>query len=344
MMYTNTGLYGMNQKYDEATNTDTFYVIKTDCAAAAQEKLAEIDLQGGLYYGMAAWDDTVEVYLIEDADTDNPTECRYIVDTSTGNVERLPIEGLFFPAWYDDAALYEMDYDSGKRINRRDRTTNEVSYINLPDQTQSISGVGDKWLIQRIVSPSPLPSPEDGDMYNAVLQNSEKEFDLVDAATGEMKKVYSYPAVGEDYYYCGQRSGTLYFARSDEDALPTGVCKLEDGEMVQVLPRDDPYISQWLLEDEQGELQWIVWDAGETVQVYDLDDGQSYRPAFIKETSQSASTGFPKMLLPDGRVIVTNGSMGNTDLWDKVAYAAIDRAAYLAGGTDYTPVTMYTGE
>ena len=344
MMYTNTGLYGMNQKYDEATNTDTFYVIKTDCAAAAQEKLAEIDLQGGLYYGMAAWDDTVEVYLIEDADTDNPTECRYIVDTSTGNVERLPIEGLFFPAWYDDAALYEMDYDSGKRINRRDRTTNEVSYINLPDQTQSISGVGDKWLIQRIVSPSPLPSPEDGDMYNAVLQNSEKEFDLVDAATGEMKKVYSYPAVGEDYYYCGQRSGTLYFARSDEDAIPTGVCKLEEGEMVQVLPRDDPYISQQLLEDEQGELQWIVWDAGETVQIYDLDDGQSYRPAFIKETSQSASTGFPKMLLPDGRVIVTHGSMGNTDLLDKVAYAAIDRAAYLAGGTGYTPVTMYTGE
>lgn len=181
-------------------------------------------------------------------------------------------------------------------------------------------------------------------MYNAVLQNSEKEFDLVDAATGEMKKVYSYPAVGEDYYYCGQRSGTLYFARSDEDALPTGVCKLEDGEMVQVLPRDDPYISQQLLEDEQGELQWIVWDAGETVQIYDLDGGQSYRPAFIKETSQSASTGFPKTLLPDGRVIVTYGSMGNTDLFDKTAYAAIDRAAYLAGSTDYTPVTMYTGE
>ena len=114
--------------------------------------------------------------------------------------------------------------------------------------------------------------------------------------------------------------------------------------MVQVLPRDDPYISQQLLEDEQGELQWIVWDAGETVQIYDLDGGQSYRPAFIKETSQSASTGFPKMLLPDGRVIVTYGSMGNTDLLDKTAYAAIDRAAYLAGSTDYTPVTMYTGE
>ena len=29
-LYTNTGLYSMNQKYDEATNTDTFYLIKTD--------------------------------------------------------------------------------------------------------------------------------------------------------------------------------------------------------------------------------------------------------------------------------------------------------------------------
>lgn len=28
MLYTNTGLYSMNQKYDEATNTDTFYLIK----------------------------------------------------------------------------------------------------------------------------------------------------------------------------------------------------------------------------------------------------------------------------------------------------------------------------
>ncbi len=55
-------------------------------------------------------------------DKDNPTEWCYIVDTSTG-VERLP---EFYPAcYYDDAALYELDYASGKRIIRRDRTTNE---------------------------------------------------------------------------------------------------------------------------------------------------------------------------------------------------------------------------
>ena len=33
-LYTNTGLYSMNQKYDEATNTNTFYLIKTDCDTA----------------------------------------------------------------------------------------------------------------------------------------------------------------------------------------------------------------------------------------------------------------------------------------------------------------------
>ena len=339
-LYTNTGLYSMNQKYDEATNTDTFYLIKTDCDTATQQKLAEIELQGGEACGMAAWDDMVELYCFENMDKDNPTEWCYIVDTSTGSVERLPVEEEFYPAWYDDAALYELDYASGKRIIRRDRTTNEVSYINLPEQTINVYGAGDKWVIHRIVSPSPLPSNVDGDEYNAVFQNSEYEYDLFDAATGEMKKLYSYPTSGDFYWYCGQRDGTLYFGQG----YPTGVDKLENGEMVQVLARDDPYTSEQMLENEQGELQWIVLDEGESVQVYDLNDGQSYRPAFVNESSQYASTGYPEMLLPGGKVFVTHGSMDAPDFLDKIAYATQDRAAYLSGSTDYTPVTMYTGK
>ena len=343
-LYTNTGLYSMNQKYDEATNTDTFYLIKTDCDTATQQKLAEIELQGGEACGMAAWDDIVELYCFENMDKDNPTEWCYIVDTSTGSVERLPVEEEFYPAWYDDAALYEMDYASGKRIIRRDRTTNEVSYINLPEQTINVYGAGDKWVIHRIVSPSPLPSNVDGDEYNAVFQNSEYEYDLFDAATGEMKKLYSYPTSEDFYWYRGQRDGTLYFDLYGEDGYPTGVGKLENGEMVQVLARDDPYTSEQMLENEQGELQWIVLDEGESVQVYDLNDGQSYRPAFVNESSQYASTGYPEMLLPGGQVFVTHGSMDAPDFWDKIAYATQDRAAYLSGSTDYTPVTMYTGK
>ena len=114
--------------------------------------------------------------------------------------------------------------------------------------------------------------------------------------------------------------------------------------MVQVLARDDPYASEQVLENEQGELQWIVWDEGESVQVYDLNDGQSYRPAFVNESSQYASTGYPEMLLPGGKVFVTHGSMDAPDFLDKIAYATQDRAAYLSGSTDYTPVTMYTGK
>ena len=72
----------MNQKYDEATNTNTFYLIKTDCDTATQQKLAEIELQGGETCGMAAWDDMVELYCFENMDKGNPTEWCYIVDTS----------------------------------------------------------------------------------------------------------------------------------------------------------------------------------------------------------------------------------------------------------------------
>ena len=343
-LYTNNGLYSMNQKYDEATNIDTFYLIKTDCNTATQEKLAEIALTGGMPYGMAAWDDTVELYCLENMDTDNPTEWRYIVDTATGSVERLPVDEDFSPVWYDDAALYVMDYDSDNRIIRRDRATNEVSYINLPQQTMNVYGAGDKWVVHRLVSPSPLPSQEEGDVYDSILQNSEYEYDLFDAATGEMQKIYSYPAIGDFYWYCGYHDGTLYFDHYEESGHPVGVDKLENGEMVQVLARDDMAITKQTVEDEQGKLQWIVLDAGETVQVYDLNDGQTYRPAFVNESSQYASTGSPEMLLPGGRVLVTHGSMDAPGFWDKIAYATIDSAAYLTGGTDYTPITMYTGD
>ena len=50
------------------------------------------------------------------------------------------------------------------------------------------------------------------------------------------------------------------------------------------------------------------------------------------------------MLLPGGKVFVTHGSMDAPDFLDKIAYATQDRAAYLSGSTDYTPIAMYTGD
>ena len=352
MMSTGSCVYSINEKWDKETNIETIYLIKTDCATGAQQKVAAIELEAGVYYGMAAWDDTVDLFLIEQADQDNPPEWRYTIDTATGSVgERQAVDDYFCPSWCDDAAMYAMDYANGYRIARMDRATGEVSYTDLPEQTQNLYGLGDKWLIDRIVSPSPLPSMEDGDMYTAVLQNSEREYDLFDPATGEMQKIYSYPAVGDEYYYDGQRDGVLYFhhtklADENDEASRylADVTRLENGEMVSVVTLEKQYGSLQTLEDEQGELQWIIHSNGDSAEIHDLNDGQTYYPAYKRETSDNANTGFPQVLLPNGQVMVLYGSVDGSSLEDKCAYALIDRDAYLSGSTDYTPVEMYKGD
>lgn len=352
MMSTGSCVYSINEKWNKETNIETIYLIKTDCATATQQKVAAIELEAGVYYGMAAWDDTVDLFLIEHGDQDNAPEWRYTIDTATGSVgERQAVDDYFCPSWCDDAAMYAMTYANNYRITRIDRATGEVSYTDLPEQTQNLYGLGDKWLIDRIVSPSPLPSIEDGDMYTAVLQNSEREYDLFDLATGEMQKIYSYPAIGDEYYYDGQRDGVLYFhhtklADENDEASRylADVTKLENGEMVSVVTLEKEYGSLQTLEDEQGELQWIIHSNGDSAEIHDLNDDQTYYPAYKRETSNNANTGFPQVLLPNGRVMVLYGSVDGSNLEDKCAYAIIDRAAYLAGSTDYTPVEMYKGD
>lgn len=348
MMAVGNGVYTVNEKWNDENDVDTFYLVRTDYDTTTQQKVAEIELPGGAYYGMVAWDDMVKLYLFETPETGEPIEWCYTIDTATGSMERQTVDNNFWPAWCDDAAMYEMNYDSNAHITRIDRRTGETSRIELPQQTENLHAVGDKWLLERIVSPSPLPSVDDGDMYNAVLQNSEREYDILDTATGEMQKLYSYPAVGEAYYYCGQREGTLYFyhytQESGDNIYPSSVARLENGEMVQVTALENDHMGLHAMEDEQGELQWIARDSGKTIEVYDLNDGQTYRPAFKVDHSTYATTGYPQMLLPGGRVLVLNGNIDAPGFADDGAYATIDRAAYLAGGTDYTPVTMYTGE
>ena len=52
------------QLFNEAANEDVYCVVKTDIETATQEKVASITLDGG-YYGMAVWDDAVDLYLQE---------------------------------------------------------------------------------------------------------------------------------------------------------------------------------------------------------------------------------------------------------------------------------------
>ena len=50
-------------------------------------------------------------------------------------------------------------------------------------------------------------------------------------------------------------------------------------------------------------------------------------------------------MLPDDRVVVTNGWYETTAATDRQpALVTIDMTAYLNGSTDYTPIEMYTGK
>ena len=134
-------------------------------------------------------------------------------------------------------------------------------------------------VIHRIVSPSPLPSNVDGDEYNAVFQNSEYEYDLFDAATGENeKKLYSYPT--SEIFIGIAANATAHCISTCMGRMATQPVWVswENGEMVQVLARDDPYTSEQMLEKRTGRAAMDRFDEGESVQVYDLNDGQSYRP------------------------------------------------------------------
>ena len=137
---------------------------------------------------------------------------------------------------------------------------------------------GDKWVIHRIVSPSPLPTMSTRMKYNAVFRTQSMSMTLFDAATGEMKKTHSYPTSEDFYWYRGQRDGTLYFGTWVywEGGYPTGIgVSWKTAKWYKCWHGTTrTQVSRCWRRTNRGELQWIVLDEGESVQVYGLNDGQ----------------------------------------------------------------------
>ena len=349
---TAAGLYTLHELFNEAENEDVYCVVKTDIETATQEKVASITLDGG-YYGMAVWDDAVDLYLQENTDEGERPSLRYTIDTATGGVEKQQMDGAFAPTWYDDAALYQENRPNlwVESLTRLDRTTGEVTLQNLPGQTYTVCGsVDGRWLLVRISSPSPVPDPiSEKDAFDATWQNSTAEIILYEPASGEMEKLYEFPTTGDSYDYCGQRDGSLYFIHWQTngngigDTAPATVDKLENGAMTPVwtLPFSSLSVSTV---QQQGELRWVtqLTEKGEVaIKIYDLADGQTYTPTVDHDNY----IGYPIQLLPDDRVVVTNGWYETTAATDRQpALVTIDMTAYLNGSTDYTPIEMYTGK
>ena len=352
---TSAGVYTMNESYDESAQESSFCITRTDLATAAQEKLASLRLDGG-FYGMAAWDDTIELYMCENINEETWNYWRYVVDTATGSMEQYPLESSFLPTWYDDATVYQENRPGVwiESFTCLDRATGELTEQSLPAQIYTVYGAVDgRWLLARINSAAPIPAEvTDEDIFNTTWQNATVEYILYDPASGAMEKLYECPTTGVAYDYCGQRDGSLYFIHfqprenDDNRAYPVSVDKLENGEMVTVytLPQGDFNISTT---QQQGTLRWIdQMDTNEdtTLQIIDLADGQTYTPSFKWDKVEGWNAGYPRILLANGQVLVSNGSYTADDGNTHEAYALIDCDAYLAGSTDYTPVAMYTGE
>ena len=352
---TATGLYTLHELFNEAANKDVYCVVKTNIDTAAQEKVASITLDGG-YYGMAVWNDAVDLYLQENTSESERPSLRYTIDTAIGDVEEQQLDGAFAPTWYDDAAIYHENRANlwVESLTRLDRTTGELTLQNLPGQIYTVWGAVDgRWLLVRINSSAPMPDPtNEEDAFNATWQNSTAEIVLYDPANGEMEKLYEFSTTDESYDYCGQRDGSLYFLHymakegGTDGFYPATVDKLENGTMTPVftLPFNGSNVSPM---QQQDELRWITQlnEKGETsIQIFDLADGQTYTRAVEWDKVEGWNAGYPEKLLANDKILVSNGAYVNVYGIDRKAYAVMDCAAYLAGSTDYTPVTMYTGE
>ena len=352
---TATGLYTLHEFFNEAANKGIYCVVKTNIDTAVQEKVASIALDGG-YYGMAVWNDAVDLYLQENTSEGEQPSLRYTIDTAIGDVEEQQLYGTFAPTWYDDAAIYQENRANlwVESLTRLDRATGELTLQNLPGQIYTVCGAVDgRWLLVRINSSAPVPDPtSEEDAFNATWQNSTAEIVLYDPANGEMEKLYESSTTDEGYDYCGQRDGSLYFLHymAEEDGTdgfyPATVDKLENGTMTPVftLPFNSSNISPM---QQQDELRWITQlnEKGETsIQIFDLADGRTYTRAVEWDKVEGWNAGYPEKLLANDKILVSNGSYVNVYGIDRKAYAVMDCAAYLAGSTDYTPVTMYTGE
>ena len=352
---TATGLYTLHELFNEAANKDVYCVVKTNIDTAVQEKVASIALDGG-YYSMAVWNDAVDLYLQENTTEGERPSLRYTIDTAIGDVEEQQLDGAFAPTWYDDAAIYQENRANlwVESLTRLDRTTGELTLQNLPGQIYTVWGAVDgRWLLVRINSSAPVPDPtSEEDAFNATWQNSTAEIVLYDPANGEMEKLYESSTTDEGYNYCGQRDGSLYFLHymakegGTDGFYPATVDKLENGTMTPVftLPFNSSNISPM---QQQDELRWITQlnEKGETsIQIFDLADGQTYTRAVEWDKVEGWNAGYPEKLLANDKILVSNGSYVNVYGIDRKAYAVMDCAAYLAGSTDYTPVTMYTGE
>ena len=284
------------------------------------------------------------VYLL----TNNSTDNKVIALSPDGTLtHEIPFDTLTWSVvLYSDRYFYcltdRAPYRSAHGL-RLDLQTGETTPWDLPVETMDVPDTAGAFAVtERIVSDSPVPFPDSSEISDAFLQNSLREYDLTDVATGKpTRKITEFPykgtakgAVFYAYTYLGKAGDDFYFsfehAMSSADRSVTSVLRVgSDG------TQEDLEISSNLLVRalcQRGELRWLFTMDGNqgSVTVYDLTGKE------IAHTTLPAGADayYPVSLLDDGRMLLVVGYDIAHDNMSR--YATIDADAFLSGSTDYT--------
>ena len=323
------------EAFPEYSNQAATSVYKSDFSTGETTLIFQTD---SLFYSLPFITDNT-LYLTNQ-------ECVLAYPVGGGDTREFPFDGnTWNDELYSDRYLYCMSADrapfSRTKGMRFDLQTGETETWNVPEETLSIwDVVGDSILVNRIVSDYPLPLPEDVEMASAILQNAQYEFDLIDAASGNItQKILTCSYYGETdesgthtYYYLGKNGTDIYFWSENTDAATeqryfTALCIHSDGTQEDLgLTTDSAFDALYQGDD----VKWLmVYNFDLTCfTIYDLQGneiGESPVPAGITNYQ-------PMRLLDDGRVLLRAGFEDS----GANKYATIDADAFLSGSTDYT--------
>ena len=237
-------------------------------------------------------------------------------------------------------------YDTASGF-RLDLQTGETAPWNLPVETISVANAaGDFAVTERIVSDYPVPFPRDGEISDALLQNSLREYDLTDIATGKpARKITEFPykgtaegAVFAAYAYLGKAGNDFYFrfehAMSSEERSVTNVFRVRSDSIQEDLGISSDLFVQALRQN--GELRWFFSRDGSqgTVTVYDL---QGAVLAHVTPPD-GMQVYYPVSMLDDGRLLLVIGYDEEHD--NRSRYAVMDADEFLNGGSAYREMTF----
>lgn len=327
---------------DASEGENRFRLLVLDCETGRQSCLYTLDEPAQTVSDPFVVNGTV--YAFAD-------QTMYQIPTDGGEARKVALSAPFYPTSMDEAAGYSFAFDTGVNnfcCTRLDLQTGEFSQMNLPAQTNSVWAVNQPQVfLSRLVTETPLPSVDEGELYAAAIQNAVCEYGWYDLTGGAFQKVVEEPYYGvaqsdgtkRRREFAGMADGRLYFVwrildgegvtqrAGIESCAPDGT----DWQPVTGLPQGGDAV--WTLE-EKDELRWIVSDSGGRW-VYDMADGQAYAVETLP-----MSDGWVYGLTDNDRVLLSLNPEKYGDRYPG-GFAMADRKAFLEGSTDWMPLELY---